>query len=303
MREQVIIPRALDLSLSSLAPIKPVEVIASLGSDAIAVAGFQNQPPTEFALPAASDHRLMFFSAGYLSHTRFKFANLESMQDIRGGTLVLAPALESSEWSWKEGSGDAVHVLIPEKRLQQTVEQMERPRVSAELVPEFGREDESLRHLILALREEARSGGASGVLFVDSVLQAIQMRLLLSYGRPVAPEGEGRRGGLAPWRLKRVMEYIDANLGNEMGLAELAAVAMVSPFYFSRLFKQSTGQGPHAYVLSIKIRKAKEYLREGSLPLVEISNLLGFCNQAYFTTVFKQATGITPRRFQEESRR
>jgi len=98
-------------------------------------------------------------------------------------------------------------------------------------------------------------------------------------------------------KLERVNAFIEANLSRRLHVEDLAAVAHMSPFHFTRLFKQATGLSPHAYLTFHRIERAKRMLAESGLALVEVAACVGFQTQGHFTEVFRRHAGITPRRF------
>jgi len=102
------------------------------------------------------------------------------------------------------------------------------------------------------------------------------------------------RGTLDSRRLRRVKDFIEAHLDEELTIEVLASEVSLSPFHFARAFKAATGTAPHRYVSNLRIEKAKLSIAEGKMPLVEIAYLCGFSSQAYFTTWFKRIVGATP---------
>jgi AraC-like DNA-binding protein len=99
---------------------------------------------------------------------------------------------------------------------------------------------------------------------------------------------------LQKWRLKRVVEYVDNHLSNEMGLSNLAAIAGLSRMHFASQFRVATGLRPHEFLLRRRVGRAEELLRTSSATIVEIALTVGFRTQAHFTTVFKRFVGSTP---------
>jgi PAS domain S-box-containing protein len=102
------------------------------------------------------------------------------------------------------------------------------------------------------------------------------------------------RGGLPPVRLRRVLDHVENYLDGDTSLDTLARLARLSPNHFSELFKHSTGQSPHQYVLRRRISRAQELLAENQLSLADIAYTLGFPSQAHFTTTFRRLVGTTP---------
>jgi RpiB/LacA/LacB family sugar-phosphate isomerase len=106
-------------------------------------------------------------------------------------------------------------------------------------------------------------------------------------------------GGLPPRRLQRVLEHVKENIGKDLSVAEMSQVVGMSQYYFSKLFKMSTGTTPHQYVMRQRVERAQELLRDGSGPLVEVATQVGFETQSHFTSVFRRLVGITPKKFRE----
>ena len=78
------------------------------------------------------------------------------------------------------------------------------------------------------------------------------------------------RGGLPQWQQKKLTQYIEEHLADEVSLLSLAQLAQLSPYHFSRAFKQSFGMPPHQYLTSRRIERAKTLLAEHKLSVTEI---------------------------------
>ena len=105
------------------------------------------------------------------------------------------------------------------------------------------------------------------------------------------------KGGLAPGQIRRVLEYIEAHLTDELGLVELAAIVELSPNYFGEAFRISTGRSPHRYVMERRIEWARDLLWDADRPIRDIAYAAGFSSQSHFTANFRRVTGVTPGRF------
>src|SRR4030088_419621 len=102
------------------------------------------------------------------------------------------------------------------------------------------------------------------------------------------------RGGLAPWQQKRVAEYIEERVADDIPLATLAELARLSPYHFSRSFKRSFGMPPHKYHASRRIERAKQLLANRELSVTAISLDIGFSDTSTFTAAFHRLTGQPP---------
>jgi AraC-like DNA-binding protein/DNA-binding MarR family transcriptional regulator len=111
-----------------------------------------------------------------------------------------------------------------------------------------------------------------------------------------------RRGGLARWQLRRVTEYMTECVADSVRLEELAAQTGLSSSHFGRAFKLSIGVSPHRWQMNLRILEAQELLREGKLPLAEISIATGFAEQSHFQRVFKEVVGVSPGAWQRDLR-
>jgi AraC-like DNA-binding protein len=104
-------------------------------------------------------------------------------------------------------------------------------------------------------------------------------------------------GALPGYKLRRVIEFIDAHMDQPISLEDLAASAAVSPFHFHRQFKKATEVTPHQYVIQMRIKRARALLSQSELPLVEIAARVGFSDQSQFTNNFRKFTSMTPKSY------
>ena len=100
-------------------------------------------------------------------------------------------------------------------------------------------------------------------------------------------------------RLQRVLEFVDDNLQNPICLADLAAIANLSRFYFSRTFRETTGLSPHRFVRERRLEKAKQLVVEGKAGLTEIAAICNFSSQASFTRAFTRLVGLSPAKYRQ----
>ena len=117
---------------------------------------------------------------------------------------------------------------------------------------------------------------------------------ILMHNDEPAPWSRPAHGGLPHWRLKRVLTYIDDNIGGDIALKQLAAVACLSPNHFSELFRRSTGVSPYRFVMERRVACAKVLLRDTMLGVLDVALAVGFSDQSHFTKVFRRTTGLPP---------
>src|SRR5215470_8559169 len=159
--------------------------------------------------------------------------------------------------------------------------------------------DVRLAALAKAVNAERIAGFPSGRLFLDSIEQAIAAALVDAF------EGRSRdmrplRGGLGPARLRLVKELVHAKMEDDITLIEMAQAVELSPTYFSRMFRQSTGETPHQFVLRNRIERAKEMLHEAEARVLDVAVACGFKTQQHFARVFRRICGTSPTEYRYE---
>jgi AraC family transcriptional regulator len=126
-------------------------------------------------------------------------------------------------------------------------------------------------------------------------VQRAEDLLRVSLEREGYPGNESSsRGSLSRWQAKRVIAYIESNIGFNIRVADLAAVVRLSKSHFSRAFSASFGQPPSAYVKALRVRYAQIIMLNTREPLSQVALDCGWNDQAHFTRVFRRIVGITP---------
>ena len=113
-------------------------------------------------------------------------------------------------------------------------------------------------------------------------------------------EHQQYRGGLGAARLRRVVEFIQAGLERDLTLVELAQSVGLSTAHFAVMFRQSTGETPHHFVLRCRMERAKEMLRTEKARILDVAVACGFKTQQHFARVFRQMYGATPREYRND---
>lgn len=170
------------------------------------------------------------------------------------------------------------------------------------LQPRWKLRDARLGALLAALNAERIAGFPSGRLFLDSVELALAAALVNGYAawyRPV----QTYRGGLGAARLRRVKEFVHAKMEQDLTLYDMAQSVEFSTAHFSRMFRHSTGETPHQFVLRQRIERAKEILRMADAPVNIAAVACGFKSQQHFARVFRQMSGFTPTEYRREFRK
>jgi AraC family transcriptional regulator len=116
----------------------------------------------------------------------------------------------------------------------------------------------------------------------------------------VARRAVMRRGGLAGWQKRAVVDYIEEHLGEGVGLPKLAKIAQLSLHHFCRAFKQSFGIPPHQYQVQRRMEVAKSLLADRKASITDIALSLGYAQISSFSYAFRKATGWTPLVYRRE---
>lgn len=110
------------------------------------------------------------------------------------------------------------------------------------------------------------------------------------------------QGRLATPTLRRIFDYINSHLEHDLTLAEIAREANLSPYHFTRLFKQTTGESLHQYVIRQRVEAAKRLLLDEQLPIAEVATKVGFADQSHLGRHLKRSFGVTPQTLVKEGK-
>jgi AraC family transcriptional regulator len=168
-----------------------------------------------------------------------------------------------------------------------------------ELHPSRKFADPRLSALVAAARAEMVAGFPSGRLFMDSVEQAMAVTLVEGHAvrhRPV----QIYRGGLGSARLRRIRELVHAKMGDDLSLDEMAQSIGLSTAHFARMFRKSTGETPHQFVLRQRVERAKAMLRVPDVRVLDVAVACGFTTQQHFAQVFRDVCGVSPTKYRQD---
>src|SRR5437764_11562684 len=159
--------------------------------------------------------------------------------------------------------------------------------------------DSRLSALVAAARAEMVAGFPSGRLFLDSVEQAMAVALVNGHAvrhRPV----QLYRGGLGSARLRRIKELVHAKMEDDLSLDEMAQSVGLSTAHFARMFRKSTGEPPHQFVLRQRLERAKAMLRAPDARVLDVAVACGFKTQQHFAQVFRDVCRVSPTEYRQD---
>lgn len=156
--------------------------------------------------------------------------------------------------------------------------------------------DPLVETLMTRLWDNSAGGEAADVYLADGLLVSILSQLLIKAGTNL--QGDPTIA-LPQWRLRRVKAYVDAHLGEDIDVVDLASAAGFSQRHFARSFLREMGETPHRWLMQQRLEKAKKLLADTDQPLCLIADSCGFASQSHLTTVLKQSSGMTPDRWRK----
>lgn len=141
------------------------------------------------------------------------------------------------------------------------------------------------------LCDEARRSDPGALLSADALAEALAVRLLR--GAPVdAARAVGRDA-----RIAAALDCVEHRYAEPLTVDELAQVAGMSRFHFSRLFRSHVGMSPYQYLVTTRVRRAAELLRGGRHSVTEAAYHVGFCDLGRFARAFRRQLGCAPSEF------
>jgi len=164
-----------------------------------------------------------------------------------------------------------------------------------EIIGQSGAFDPVIWHLGREIRGELRRHRELDTGYLDSVAMIFARHLLSTYASAVRQPAES--GGLPRYKLRHAVEYINDNIGEDISFRDIAEHLKMSAYHFARMFKQSTGESPHHYIMRRRMDRAKTLLADAKLPISDVAFEVGYKSQSHFTTCFGRLTGLTPAAF------
>jgi AraC family transcriptional regulator len=258
-----------------------------------------------FLEPASDVHHVVLaMSAGFRVESRELGSGRWRSSEVAPGELVISGAgARPTELCWtSRGRGSTIDLLelyLDPSTLSDSADE----GALLSLEPQWTHvRDPLLCHLLLELANSLTKADAAEVSFGELATTLFARQLRRAHAG-VAAARPPRRGGLSPFSLERVREFVHAHLAGPIRLGQLAAAAGLSPFHFARAFKLSTGLTPHAYVMRCRVEEAKRLLTTSALSVSEIARRSGFRGSSQLSTRFRSLTGSAPSDFRRLSRR
>jgi AraC family transcriptional regulator len=208
------------------------------------------------------------------------------------GSIIVNPAAVDSSLAWSETRKNLVVAIPPETLSELALQELDLANVELR-PPAFGTID--LRALDIAQRISVELTGKAtpNELYLDSLVTLFGVHLLRTYANRMR-QIPSSRGGLSAKSARRVEEYLRENFTQKIHVAELAAVAGISPNHFILRFAKTFGMPPHRYLINLRLDFAEKLLIDGEIAIAEIAYMAGFSDQSHLATTMKRYRGKTP---------
>lgn len=165
-------------------------------------------------------------------------------------------------------------------------------------IPQQRLSDDRIWSLVKLLSDVVGNPDPSLQLYGDGIAAAVTSRIVAT-GQPQGFQSVG----LAPWQLRRVVDYMETHFPERIELATLAAQINLSQAHFSRAFKASTGLAPYQWQLNARIERAQFMLAASDASLAEIALATGFADTVHFGRTFRKLVGVAPGAWRCERKR
>lgn len=214
-----------------------------------------------------------------------------AVEQPRAGSLILLPEGTRDRLRW-QGESERLIVSVAPALMQRAAVDSGLP-TAPEMAMRWHLQDDGLRGLLTEMGREAEAGWPAGSLYGELLGLSLAQWLLRRYSLGALPI-RNVRGGMPLPRMRRVLEFVEAHLHEDLHLDGLAAEAGLSAFHFARMFRDSTGVTPHQYVLERRVARAQTLLSLGRLTVGEVAAESGFSSATNFIRSFRQRVGVSP---------
>lgn len=213
----------------------------------------------------------------------------------RGQYYLLQPGQEHSQEV--DARIRTLYVSLFAARVGEVAREMGLSRRSFLLEPQVGNASGEILTLLASLAVELAQPAPGTHLLLQSLsLQLIVQLLREQQGGRTESRLSPPRDRISP-EVRRGLDFIHAHYTEDFSLELLAASALLSPFYFLRLFKQQTGVTPYAYLRQLRLSEAAVLLNQSEESVSAIAARLGFASASHLSSAFRRQYGVTPSQY------
>lgn len=282
-------------------PYTTLKSSSDLGWSAL-VAELRSYPPSEGSGPAAPQAKIAIVLGGSEGIATCKIGGHWRSARTAPGLMWLKPAGGKYDEVCMPSS-QVLDLYLPSALFTQLSNDYNLPTVPDRSIRyEGGLQDEVINQIGRSVLSEMMSPTAAGRMLVETSSLLLAARLVHSHldSGPVRLPIESRHR-LDDGRLKRVLDYVEDHLSDDIAVADLAGVACLSIFHFTRAFSSAIGVPPHRYVSQRRLERAKAMIAAGGTSIAKTAFVCRFSSQSSFTRAFRRATGMTPAEYRRAS--
>ena len=252
-----------------------------------------------FLVPATAEPLIACIIAGSAEFQEREIDGAWLPRRVRRGDLFVTRSKTPYELRWNSPLGaelEVVHIHLAVDQLTAALKTVYQDKAAAVEVSEFFGRDETLAHLSFACAELLSAGTAGNAKRIAAFTHLLAIHIAEKYSN-VASQRPDYRGGLPIARLRKIEDYVREHFAESISIEKLAELAELSPFHFSRVFKQATGMTPLQFVTRERMLQAQQLIRETSRSLIEIALEVGYTSPSHFAQVFRRTVGMAPTQF------
>ncbi|AFY47048.1 transcriptional regulator containing an amidase domain and an AraC-type DNA-binding HTH domain [Nostoc sp. PCC 7524] len=288
-------PNLLEDLSHKIIPQQPIFTSKKTGWQNVFLAYYQH-PRAEICQHTVPFHVLEVIDPTSSSNHERRFGNNFLSYKISGGETCFCPAHTHHWTSWEEQLNFTVLVFEPRLFEQLASETLGCEQI--EFIPQWQIFDPVIQTITNALKADLNAGCPAGRLYGESFAMALITHLIKQF--TISKRNHySSFGELPKHKLKTVLDYIQANLTEDITLEELAKVAGISQFYFARLFKKSMHLPPHQYILRQRIELAKQLLQQPEYNITDVALQCGFAHPTHLSRHFRRLVGMSPSDFKK----
>ena len=264
---------------------------AALGWEGVRLRGYR-YAALDVPIPPMQDCMIVVYKDGATQMNRRCTGNWLKEQVAPGSISLLTHAAQS-HWRWSDDV-EVTHLYLAPAALAKVAEEAyERDIRGVELLDVLRADDAVLAGITSLLVAESGADGLGSRLYVEALRNQACLHILRHYAS-VSFREQASHGGLKHGQKRLLAQYVEENLDRNISLAELAGVAQLSAFHFTRKFRAEFGCPPHAWVLRRRLEQAKHQLARRDIPLKVVAASCGFADQSHMTRLFRRLAGMTP---------
>ena len=244
-------------------------------------------PAGSQTIDALPEHRVVFYETAGVA-AQLRCGDLRRVLTPPPGVFDIIPA--GASWTLDYAAPvQLVSLRLTSDLVTATADSLNL-RGAVDVAPRFGTHDAFVQQIARAVAAEIDQSGPVGRLYAESLGAALANRLLKNF----TATGTPRRRTLSKPQMRRIIALIEAELCEDLSLSRIAQAAQVSVPHLTAMFRRTTGQSVHRYVMERRVERARDLLLEGRLGTAEIASACGFAHQSHLARWTRRVLGATP---------